>query len=87
MDQKDQIKRLKKIEGQVKGIQKMITEDRECEDVLTQIKSVQAALKKVAENVMKNHIQGCVTHAIDSNDLKKTKDTLDELISMISKYS
>lgn len=83
----NQLARLKKIEGQIKGIQNMINQNRECVDILIQIKSAQSALKKVGENVMKQHIEECVNTAIESKKSLKTKETLDELMGMISKFS
>ncbi len=58
-DHSDKLNRLNRIEGQVKGIKKMIEEKRYCVDILTQLKAVSAALKKVEHAVLKDHIQGC----------------------------
>jgi CsoR family transcriptional regulator, copper-sensing transcriptional repressor len=56
--------RLRRIEGQVRGLQRMIEEDRYCADVLVQISSVNEALRGVARELMRNHLKHCATHAI-----------------------
>lgn len=60
--------RLKKIEGQVRGIQKMVEDDRYCVDILTQIAAVRAALNQVGMSVLKRHTHGCVKRAIQSGE-------------------
>src|SRR5512145_2347857 len=59
-------KRLARIEGQVRGIGKMIAEDRYCIDILTQVSAVQSALDALARQLLEHHLHGCVRHAIDS---------------------
>jgi DNA-binding FrmR family transcriptional regulator len=83
----DQLIRLRKIEGQVKGIQKMINEDRYCIDILMQLKSIKNALIKVEENIMRRHIETCVTDAIKSGSEDKTNEKIVELMEVISKFS
>src|SRR3546814_3112200 len=61
-------KRLARIEGQVRGIARMVEEDRYCIDVITQIQAVRAALRRVEEEVLKDHVEHCVEHAIASGD-------------------
>ena len=61
-------KRLGRIEGQVRGLSKMVDEDRYCIDVVTQISAVRAALRRVEEEVLKDHVSHCVEHAIASGD-------------------
>jgi CsoR family transcriptional regulator, copper-sensing transcriptional repressor len=58
------LKRLRRIEGQVRGVQKMVVEDRYCADILTQISSVQEALRGVGRELMRNHLKHCATGAI-----------------------
>ena len=62
------LKRLRRIEGQVRGLQKMVEEDRYCADILTQISSVQEALRSVGRELMRNHLKHCATQAIRSGD-------------------
>src|SRR5574338_889380 len=58
------VKRLRRIEGQVRGLQKMVEDDRYCADILTQISSVHEALRAVSRELMRNHLKHCATHAI-----------------------
>lgn len=64
--------RLRRIEGQVKGIQRMLEEGRPCEDVITQVMAVRAALDKVALSVMADHMQECFAESLTSTDKKAT---------------
>jgi DNA-binding FrmR family transcriptional regulator len=80
-------KRLRRIEGQVRGLQKMVEEDRYCPDILTQISSVQEALRSVGRELMRNHLKHCATQAIRSGDGDAAEATYDELIEMIYKHS
>ena len=64
--------RLKRIEGQVKGIQRMLEEGRPCEDLITQIMAVRAALDKVALGVMADHMEECLTETVSSGQKKAT---------------
>jgi DNA-binding FrmR family transcriptional regulator len=81
------LKRLRRIEGQVRGLQKMVEEDRYCPDILTQISSVQEALRAVGRELMRNHLKHCATQAIRSGDGEAAEATYDELIEMIYKHS
>lgn len=79
------LKRLRRIEGQVRGIQKMVEEDRYCADVLTQISSVHEALRGVARELMRNHLKHCATNAIKSSP-GEAEAMYDELIELMYKY-
>ena len=81
------LKRLRRIEGQVRGLQKMVEEDRYCPDILVQVSSVQEALRAVGRELMRNHLKHCATEAIRSGDGAKAEATYDELIEMIYKHS
>ena len=74
--------RLRRIEGQVRGLQKMVEEDRYCADVLTQISSVHEALRSVARELMKNHLRHCATAAIKAGD----ESIYDELAELMHKH-
>jgi CsoR family transcriptional regulator, copper-sensing transcriptional repressor len=76
-------KRLRRIEGQIRGLQKMVEEDRYCADIIVQIASVQEALRGVARNLMKNHLHHCATHAITSGKPKESATMYDELLELI----
>ena len=79
--------RLSRIEGQVRGVSRMIEEDRYCIDVLTQLQAIKAALRKVEEDVLKDHASHCVAHAIKSGDVADQKQKFDELVELFGKYS
>lgn len=78
------INRLKRIEGQVRGVQKMIEEDRYCVDVLIQISAISAALKGVGFHLMEEHTKHCVTRAVKSGD---GDQAFDELIDVIKQFT
>ena len=80
------LKRLRRIEGQVRGLQKMIEEDRYCPDILVQVSSVQEALRAVGRELMRNHLKHCATQAIRSGGAD-AEATYDELIEMIYRHS
>jgi DNA-binding FrmR family transcriptional regulator len=76
------IKRLRRIEGQVRGLQKMVDEDRYCADILTQISSVQEALRGVGRELMRNHLKHCATGAIQSGGIEADR-MYDELVELM----
>lgn len=76
-------KRLRRIEGQVRGLQKMVEEDRYCADIITQVASVQEALRGVARNLMKNHLHHCAAKALHSGKKEETEAMYDELLELI----
>jgi len=80
------LNRLRRIEGQIRGLQKMVEEDRYCADILVQMASVQEALRGVGRNLMKNHLQHCATKAIASGKAKETSEMYDELLELIYKH-
>jgi DNA-binding FrmR family transcriptional regulator len=75
--------RLKRIEGQVRGLQRMVDEERYCADVMTQLSSVQEALRAVGRELMRNHLKYCATAAIRAGD---AESTYDELIDLMYKH-
>ncbi|HET8923491.1 MAG TPA: metal-sensitive transcriptional regulator [Candidatus Acidoferrum sp.] len=76
-------KRLRRIEGQVRGLQKMIEDDRYCADIIMQIASAQEALRGVARNLMKNHLHHCADKALRSGKKEETEAMYNELLSLI----
>ncbi len=78
------VKRMNRIEGQVRGIGKMIAEDRYCIDVLTQVSAVQAALDAVALQLLQHHLHGCVQHAVKSGH---GDDAIEEAMTVIRKFA
>ena len=79
----DLARRLNRIEGQVRGIGRMIDEDRYCVDVLTQVSAVQSALDALALKLLEHHLHGCVAHAVSSGD---GAHAIDEALAVISKF-
>jgi DNA-binding FrmR family transcriptional regulator len=77
--------RLRRIEGQVRGLQKMVEEDRYCADVLMQLSSVQEALRGVGRSMLHNHLKYCVTEAIRSSDPEQVDTMYDELMELMYK--
>lgn len=80
------LKRLRRIEGQVRGLQKMVEEDRYCADILVQIASVQEALRGVGRELMRNHLKHCATQAIRTGPAE-AETMYDELIELMYKYN
>src|SRR5690348_17376797 len=75
-------KRLRRIEGQVRGLQKMVEEERYCADILVQISSVQEALRSVGRELLRNHLKHCATTAIRASDADAER-MYDELVGMM----
>lgn len=78
-------KRLSRIEGQVRGIARMLDDDRYCIDVVTQISAVRAALKRVEEEILKDHVGHCVEHAIQSGDKDEQRQKVAELVEVLGR--
>ncbi|MBB6453483.1 DNA-binding FrmR family transcriptional regulator [Salirhabdus euzebyi] len=84
-DEKQQIiNRLKRIEGQVRGIQKMVEEDRYCVDILVQVSAINAALKKVGFSLLETHSHHCVSSAVKSGN---GEEAIDELMKVFQQFS
>ena len=79
------LKRLSRIEGQVRGLTRMVEEDRYCIDIVTQIAAVRAALRKVEEEVLRDHIAHCVEHAIVSGDADEQRRKIAELMEVLGR--
>ncbi len=76
------LRRLRRIEGQVRGLQKMVEEERYCGDILIQITSVQQALRGVARELMRNHLRHCATHAIRRSDAE-AREMQEEILELM----
>ncbi len=79
------LKRLNRAEGQIRGIAKMIEEDRYCIDVITQLQAVKSALLRIEEQILKDHVSHCVAHAMKSGDRREQKKKIDELVAVMSR--
>ena len=80
------VKRLRRIEGQVRGIQKMVDEDRYCADIMTQISAVQEALRSVGRELMRNHLKHCATTAIRGGE-DEAEAMYDEIVELMYKHN
>ena len=80
------LKRLRRIEGQVRGIHKMVEEDRYCADIMTQISSVQEALRSVSRELMRNHLKHCAAGAIQAGP-EEAEAMYDELVDLMFKHA
>lgn len=81
------LKRLRRIEGQVRGLQNMVEQGRYCSDILIQISSVQEALRGVSQALLRNHLRHCATAAIASGKTAESEAMCDELVELFSKFS
>ena len=79
------LNRLKRVEGQVRGIAKMVEEDRYCIDILNQMQAVKAALAKVESGILKDHAACCVAQAIKSGDVEDQRRKFTELVDLFEK--
>ncbi len=79
----DVLRRLKRIEGQVRGLQRMVEEDAYCADLLNQMGSVQSALRSTGKAVTRNHLETCVTSALRSGDPDAAQRTYDEIMEIL----
>jgi DNA-binding FrmR family transcriptional regulator len=78
-------KRLGRIEGQVRGLSKMVEDDRYCIDIVTQISAVRAALRRVEEEILKDHVAHCVEHAISAGNKADQREKIAELMAVIGR--
>ena len=81
------IKRLHRIEGQVRGIEKMVDDDRYCIDILTQIGAVRTALETVGLKLLEDHVNHCVVNAIAAGDAKTIDEKTAELVGAVQRFS
>ena len=79
------LKRLQRIEGQVRGLSRMVEDDRYCIDVVTQIAAAKAALRRVEEEILRDHVAHCVEHAISSGDKADQRRKIAELMDVVSR--
>ena len=79
------LKRLKRIEGQVRGLARMVEDDRYCIDIVTQIGAVRAALRRAEEEILRDHVAHCVEHAISSGDKSDQRRKVAELMDVMGR--
>lgn len=78
-----QLARLSRIEGQVRGVSRMVEEDRYCVDILTQIRAVKAALNRVEQEILRDHLNHCVSDSFHGGSKKARQSKIDELIELL----
>jgi CsoR family transcriptional regulator, copper-sensing transcriptional repressor len=79
------LKRLSRIEGQVRGLGRMVEEDRYCIDIVTQISAVRAALRRAEEEILRDHVAHCVEHAIETGDKDDQRQKINEIIEVLGR--
>jgi len=82
----DDLARLRKIEGQIQGVQKMIGEGRYCIDVLTQISSIVGAIKRVEENILDRHLRTCVRDSMTRGSAADQDRKIEEIVAVLGKF-
>jgi CsoR family transcriptional regulator, copper-sensing transcriptional repressor len=80
------LKRLRRIEGQIRGLQKMVEEERYCADIVIQISSVQEALRGVGKALLRNHLHHCASQAIRGGTKEQASEMYEELLDLIYKH-
>jgi CsoR family transcriptional regulator, copper-sensing transcriptional repressor len=78
-------RRLSRIEGQVRGIARMVEQDRYCIDIVTQVSAVRAALRRLEEEILRDHVAHCVEHAIASGNRTDQRRKIEELMEVVSR--
>jgi CsoR family transcriptional regulator, copper-sensing transcriptional repressor len=86
-DKQSLIKRLHRVEGQVRGIERMLEDDRYCIDILTQISAVSTALDALAFKILDDHVNHCVAHALASGDEKDAETKTSELLEAVQRFA
>lgn len=81
------LRRLRRLEGQIRGLQKMVEEDRYCPEIMIQISAAQEALRTVGRELMRNHLRHCVTTAVTKGTTDEANAMYDELVELIYKHS
>ncbi len=82
-----QLQRLRRIEGQVRGLARMVEQQRYCVEILTQLRAARAALKRVEESVLREHVEHCVTGALRGGDQAEQRRKVDELLEVLGRFA
>ena len=83
---KEQLVFLKRIEGQIRGIQKMVEDERYCVDIITQLQSVVGAILGVEDRIFRNHLEGCVVQALKGKSALEKQKKINEVLDLIKKF-
>ncbi len=81
-----QLEYLKKIEGQIRGVEKMIRDKRYCVEIITQVHSIIGALYRVENEIFKKHMEGCVVSALQGKSASEKQKKIDEVVELISRF-
>ncbi len=79
--------RLRRLEGQIRGLQRMVDEDKYCVDILNQIVAAKGALHKVGLKILDDHMHGCVQRAIEGDETEENDEIINELMNLLAKFS
>ncbi len=82
-----ELSRLRRIEGQVRGITRMVEQERYCVDILTQLRAARAALRRVEDSVLREHVEHCVAQAIRSGDPAEQRGKVEELLDVLGRFA
>ena len=82
----DELTRLKRIEGQIRGAQRMIEKGRYCVDILTTLQAAAGAIQKVEDEILKRHLDSCVTNAVRSNSKRERDRKMAEVLKLIASF-
>lgn len=82
-----QLQRLRRVEGQVRGLVRMVEEERYCVDILTQLRAARAALRRVEESVLRDHVEHCVAQALESGNPARQREKVDELVGVLGRFA
>jgi len=83
---KEQLVSLKRIEGQIRGVQKMVEDERYCVDIITQLHSVIGAILSVEDRIFRRHLEGCVTDSLKGKSQIEKQKKIDEVIKLIQRF-
>jgi DNA-binding FrmR family transcriptional regulator len=86
LSDEDTINRLRKIEGQIRGIIRMVENRRECIDIITQINAVEAALRKVQDRILRHYLEKCVAESVRTNSVEEIAQRLDEIVQVFRQF-
>jgi DNA-binding FrmR family transcriptional regulator len=82
-----ELQRLRRIEGQVRGLLRMVEDERYCVEILTQLRAVRAALRRVEDSVLREHVEHCVAQAIRSGKTAEQRGKIDELVAVLGRFA
>ena len=83
---KEQLVSLKRIEGQIRGVQRMMKDERYCVDIITQLHSIVGAILSVEDRIFRKHLEGCVAYSLKGKSLIEKQRKIDEIIKLIQRF-